>query len=63
MLLATTAHAVGAQFNWRRGLSGGSVAPGPSPVSRRLATAGCAVVVIVGGFGLLAIVARALGTS
>jgi Mn2+/Fe2+ NRAMP family transporter len=119
VLLATTAHVVGAQFNWRRGLSegigrargfyavlvastglamavslagipiismlvaasviGGFGTPiglvvlvrlardprvmGSSPISRRLATAGWAVAVIVGGFGLLAILAAALGKS
>ena len=35
---------------------------GPRPISRRLAIAGWAVAVIVGGFGLLAIVGAALGT-
>ncbi len=119
VLMATTAHVVGAQFGWRRGLSegigrargfyailaasiglalavslagipviamlvaasviGGFATPiglvilvrlardpqvmGPRPISRRLATAGWAVAVIVGGFGLLAILAAALGTS
>ena len=117
VLIATTAYVVGAQFNWRRGLSEGigrargfyailvasiglalavtlagipvigmlgaaSVigafgAPiglvilvrlardprvmGPRPISRRLALAGWAVAVIVGGFGLLAILGAALG--
>jgi Mn2+/Fe2+ NRAMP family transporter len=35
---------------------------GPRPISRRLAIAGWAVAVIVGGFGLLAIIGAALGT-
>ena len=35
---------------------------GPRPISRRLAIAGWAVAVIVGGFGLLAILGTALGT-
>jgi Mn2+/Fe2+ NRAMP family transporter len=35
---------------------------GPRPISRRLAIAGWAVAVIVGGFGLLAILAAVLGT-
>ena len=35
---------------------------GPRPISRRLALAGWAVAVIVGGFGLLAILGTALGT-
>ena len=35
---------------------------GPRPISRRLAVAGWAVAVIVGGFGLLAILGTALGT-
>ena len=117
VLVATTAYVVGAQFNWRRGLSqgigrarrfyavlvasiglalavslagvpvigmlvtasviGGFGAPiglvllvrlardprimGPRPISRRLAIAGWAVAVIVGGFGLLAILGAALG--
>ena len=34
---------------------------GPRPISRRLAIAGWAVAVIVGGFGLLAILGAALG--
>ncbi len=34
---------------------------GPWPISRRLAIAGWAVAVIVGGFGLLAILGAALG--
>ena len=118
VLMATTAYVVGAQFNWRRGLServgrargfyailvasiglalavtlagisvigmlvaasviGGFGTPiglvilvrlardpqvmGPRPISRRLAIAGWAVAVIVGGFGLLAILGTALGT-
>ena len=117
VLLATTAYVVGAQFNWRRGLSegigrahgfyailvastglalavslagisvigmlvaasviGGFGTPiglvllvrlardprvmGPRPISRRLAIAGWAVAVIVGGFGLLAIAGAASG--
>ena len=36
---------------------------GPRPISRRLAVAGWAVAVIVGGFGLLAILGAAVGTS
>jgi Mn2+/Fe2+ NRAMP family transporter len=36
---------------------------GPRPISRRLAIAGWAVAVIVGGFGLLAILGTALGAS
>ena len=35
---------------------------GPRPISRRLAIAGWAVAVIVGGFGLLAVLGTALGT-
>src|ERR1039457_5113071 len=35
---------------------------GPRPISRRLAIAGWAVAIIVGGFGLLAILGAALGT-
>jgi len=35
---------------------------GSRPISRRLAIAGWAVAVIVGGFGLLAIIGAALGT-
>ncbi len=118
VLLATTAHVVGAHFNWRRGLSerishargfyavlvasiglalavslagipvigmlvaasviGGLGTPiglvllvrlardpqvmGPQPISRRLAAAGWAVAVIVGGFGLLFVIGAALGT-
>ena len=118
VLMATTAHVVGAHFDWRRGLSerigrargfyavlvtsiglalavtlagipvigmlvaasviGGFGTPiglvilvrlardprvmGPRPISRRLAIAGWAVAVIVGGFGLLAILGTALGT-
>ncbi len=118
VLMATTAYVVGAQFNWRRGLSegiggargfyailvasiglalavslagisvvgmlvaasviGGFGTPiglvilvrlardpqvmGPRPISRRLALAGWAVAVIVGGFGLLAILGAALST-
>ena len=118
VLMATTAYVVGAQFNWRRGLSegisrargfygvlvasiglalavslagisvigmlvaasviGGFGTPiglvilvrlardpqvmGPRPISCRLAIAGWAVAVIVGGFGLLAILGAALGT-
>ena len=118
VLVATTAHVVGAHFGWRRGLSEGigrargfyailvasiglalavslagisviamlvaaSVAGGlgtpiglvilvrlardpqvmgPRPISGRLAVAGWAVAVIVGGFGLLAILGTALGT-
>ena len=118
VLMATTAYVVGAQFNWRRGLSegigrargfygvlvasiglalavslagisvigmlvaasviGGFGTPiglvilvrlardprvmGPRPISGRLAIAGWAVAVIVGGFGLLAILGAALGT-
>ncbi len=117
VLMATTAYVVGAQFNWRRGLSqgigrarrfyavlvasiglalavslagipvigmlvaasviGGFGAPiglvllvrlardprvmGPRPISRRLAIAGWAVAVIVGGFGQLAILRAVLG--
>ncbi len=34
---------------------------GPRPISRRLAIAGWAVAVIVGGFGLLAILGAVLG--
>jgi Mn2+/Fe2+ NRAMP family transporter len=34
---------------------------GPRPISRRLAIAGWAVAVIVGGFGLLAILGAAVG--
>ena len=119
VLLATTAHVVGAHFDWRRGLSerigrargfyavlvasiglalavslagipvvgmlvaasviGGLGTPvglvimvrlardpsvmGPRPISSRLAIAGWAVTVIVGGFGLLAILGAAVGTS
>ena len=119
VLLATTAHVVGAQFSWRRGLServgrargfyavlvasiglalavslagisvigmlvaasviGGFGTPiglvllvrlardsqvmGPQTISRKLAIAGWAVAVIVGGFGLLAVVGAAAGTS
>lgn len=118
VLMATTAHVVGAQFGWRRGLSegigrargfygvlvasvglalavtlanisvigmlvaasviGGLGTPiglvilvrlardpqvmGPQPISRRLAIAGWAVAVIVGGFGLLYVIGPALGT-
>jgi len=36
---------------------------GPQPISRRLAIAGWAVAVIVGGFGLLYVIGPALGTS
>jgi Mn2+/Fe2+ NRAMP family transporter len=36
---------------------------GPQPISRRLAIAGWAAAVIVGGFGLLAILGAAMGTS
>jgi Mn2+/Fe2+ NRAMP family transporter len=117
VLMATTAYVVGAQFDWRRGLSegigrargfyailvasiglalavtlagipvigmlvaasviGGLGTPiglvilvrlardpsvmGPRPISRRLAIAGWAVAVIVGGFGLLAILGAAVG--
>jgi len=117
VLMATTAHVVGAQFNWCRGLSegigrargfyailvasiglalavtlagipvigmlvaasviGGLGTPiglvilvrlardpsvmGPRPIARRLAIAGWAVAVIVGGFGLLAILGAAVG--
>ena len=117
VLMATTAYVVGAQFNWRRGLSegmgrargfyailvasiglalavslagipvigmlvaasviGGLGTPiglvilvrlardpqvmGPRPISRRLAIAGWAVAVIVGGFGLLAVLGAAVG--
>ena len=35
---------------------------GPQPISRRLAIAGWVVAVLVGGFGLLAILGAALGT-
>ena len=118
VLLATTAHVVGAQFSWRRGLServgrargfyavlvasiglalavslagisvigmlvaasviGGFGTPvglvllvrlardsqvmGPQTISRKLAIAGWAVAVIVGGFGLLAVIGAAAGT-
>ena len=118
VLLATTAHVVGAQFSWRRGLServgrargfyavlvastglalavslagisvigmlvaasviGGFGTPiglvllvrlardpqvmGPQAISRKLAIAGWAVAVIVGGFGLLAVIGAAAGT-
>jgi Mn2+/Fe2+ NRAMP family transporter len=118
VLLATTAHVVGAQFSWRRGLServgrargfyavlvasiglalavslagipvigmlvaasviGGLGTPiglmllvrlardsqvmGPQAISRKLAIAGWAVAVIVGGFGLLAVIGAAAGT-
>ena len=118
VLMATTAYVVGAQFDWRRGLSerigrargfyavlvasiglalavtlagipvvgmlvaasviGGLGTPiglvilvrlardpqvmGPQPISRRLAIAGWAVAVIVGGFGLLSVLGAALGT-
>ena len=117
VLLATTAHVVGAQFSWRRGLServgrargfyavlvastglalavslagipvigmlvaasviGGFGTPiglvllvrlardsrvmGPQTISRKLAIAGWAVAVIVGGFGLLAVIGAAAG--
>jgi Mn2+/Fe2+ NRAMP family transporter len=117
VLMATTAYVVGAQFDWRRGLSerlgharafygalaasvalglaaslakvsvigvlvaasvvGGFGTPlslillvllardstvmGSRPISRRLAIAGWAVAVLVGGFGLLFLVAAALG--
>jgi len=119
VLMATTGYVVGAQFDWRRGLSeplsrargfyailaaaialamavslakisvvhmlvaasvvGGLGTPiglvllvrlardpavmGLQRISRRLAIAGWAVTVIVGGFGLLAILAAAAGTS
>jgi Mn2+/Fe2+ NRAMP family transporter len=119
VLLATTAHVVGAQLGWRRGLSerissargfyailivsiglslavslakipvigmllaasviGGFGTPiglvllvglardpqvmGPQCISCRLAIAGWAVAVIVGGFGLLTILATVLGTT
>jgi Mn2+/Fe2+ NRAMP family transporter len=36
---------------------------GPRPISSRLAVAGWAVTVIVGGFGLLAILGAAVGAS
>jgi Mn2+/Fe2+ NRAMP family transporter len=118
VLMATTAHVVGAHFDWRRGLSegigrargfyavlvasiglalavtlagipvvgmlvtasviGGLGTPiglvilvrlardpqvmGPRPISRRLAIAGWAVAVIVGGFGLLVVIGAAVGT-
>ena len=118
VLMATTAHVVGAQFGWRRGLSeqigrapgfyavlaasiglalavslagisvigmlvaasviGGFATPvglvllvrlardpkvmGPQPISGRLAIAGWAVAIVVGGFGVLAIIGAALGT-
>jgi Mn2+/Fe2+ NRAMP family transporter len=117
VLMATTAHVVGAQFDWRRGLSesvgharafygvlagsiglavvaalagvsvlgmlvaasviGGFGTPigvvllvligrdrqvmGDRPISVRLAVAGWAVAVVVGGFGLLFVVGAALG--
>jgi len=117
VLMATTAYIVGAQFNWRRGLSegishargfygilgasiglavaigmagvsvlgmlvaasviGGFGTPiglvflvrlardphvmGGHPISRRLAIAGWAVAVVVGGFGLLNVIGAALG--
>jgi Mn2+/Fe2+ NRAMP family transporter len=117
VLMATTAYVVGAQFDWRRGLSerlgharafygalaasvalgfaaslakvsvigvlvaasvvGGFGTPlslillvllardstvmGSRPISRRLAIAGWAVAVLVGGFGLLFLIAAALG--
>ena len=117
VLMATTAYVVGAQFDWRRGLSepaknargfygvlaaavalalavtlanvsvigmlvaasvlGGLATPlglvilvrlgrdrtvmGTQPISGRLAVAGWTVAVIVGGFGLLYVIAAALG--
>jgi hypothetical protein len=35
---------------------------GPRPISRRLAIAGWAAAVIVGGFGLLVVIGAAVGT-
>jgi hypothetical protein len=66
--MARTAQVMGALFGWRRGLSeqiGRARDPkviGPQPISGRLAVAGWAVAVVVGGLGLLAIIGAALGT-
>jgi Mn2+/Fe2+ NRAMP family transporter len=73
ILLATTAHVVGAQFGWRRGLSEpiGLVLlvrlardpriMGLEVITFRLALAGWAVAIIIGGFGLLYVVSAAAG--